>query len=187
MNTRALPKYLTQDEVTRLFKAITDKRDRALFGLIYYYGLRVSEVTLLTLQSVDLKNCRIRLRRLKGGIDGEKRLWSAAVKLLRAYLKVRIPKGVALFTGRQGPLKRRMIEHLFSHYAEAAGLSSRNVHALRHSIAVHILDSGRDLEDVQDHLGHKHITSTAIYAKISSRRREAFAQHVEYNPAVVWV
>lgn len=187
MNTRTLPKYLTQDEVTRLFKGITDKRDRALFGLIYYYGLRVSEVALLTTHSIDLKNYRIRLHRLKGGIDGEKRLWRVPAKLLRAYLKVRIPRGLALFTGRQGPLKRRMIEHLFSKYAATAGVSVRNVHALRHSIAVHVLDSGRDLEDVQDHLGHKHITSTAIYAKISSRRREAFAQHVEDNPAVVWV
>ena len=43
-----LPKYLTQDELQRFFKVITSPRDRALFALIYHYGLRVDEATSLT-------------------------------------------------------------------------------------------------------------------------------------------
>ncbi len=63
----ALPRYLTQAEVTRLFKVIASPRDWAVFALIYHYGLRVDEATMLTLEDVDLKNHRIRLRRLKNG------------------------------------------------------------------------------------------------------------------------
>jgi integrase len=55
-----LPKYLTQDELQRFFKAITSPRDRALFALIYHYGLRVDEATALTVEDIDVKNHRIR-------------------------------------------------------------------------------------------------------------------------------
>src|SRR5712691_5483740 len=70
----ALPRYLTQEEVKRLFSVITLPRDRALFALIYHYGLRVEEATLLTLQDVDLKNLHIRIHRLKHGVSSQKPL-----------------------------------------------------------------------------------------------------------------
>ena len=83
------PKYLTQDELQRFFKVITSPRDRALFALIYHYGLRVDEAAALAVEDLDLKNHRIRIRRLKNGIGGEKPLWRHTAKLLRAYLRVR--------------------------------------------------------------------------------------------------
>ncbi len=78
-----LPKYLTQDELTRFFRAIPNPRDRALFALVYHYGLRVEEARqgdggqacLITLHDLDLKNHRVRLHRLKNGLGGEKPLW----------------------------------------------------------------------------------------------------------------
>src|SRR5712664_2099394 len=97
-----LPRYLTQEEVTRLFSVITSPRDRALFALIYHYGLRVEEATLLTLESVDLKNLHIRIQRLKNGVSSQKPLWRHNAKLLRSYLRVRQDAGHWLFTGRQG-------------------------------------------------------------------------------------
>jgi site-specific recombinase XerD len=67
-----------------------------------------------------------------------------------------------------------MIYHLFRKYAEKAALSpdKRFVHILKHSIAVHLLNAGWDIIDVQDWLGHKDIKNTAIYGKISNKRRE---------------
>jgi integrase len=65
---RPLPKYLTQDELKRFFDAITSPRDRALFALIYHYGLRVDEATQLTIDDVNLKEHRIRIRCLKNGV-----------------------------------------------------------------------------------------------------------------------
>ena len=49
-DVRALPKYLTQDELQRLFAAIPCPRDRALFAVIYHYALRVDEATALTVE-----------------------------------------------------------------------------------------------------------------------------------------
>src|SRR5881397_2358326 len=131
----ALPKYLTQDELHRFFKVITSPRDRAMFALIYHYGLRVDEAATLTVEDIDLQSHRIRIRRLKNGIGGEKPLWRHTAKLLRAYLRVRRNVSPYLFTGRQGAMQKRMIQHLFSTYAHAARLTTSNIHTLRHNPA----------------------------------------------------
>jgi len=183
----ALPRYLTQDEVTRLFKVISSPRDRALFALIYHYGLRVEEATLLTLESVDLKNLHIRIQRLKNGVSSQKPLWRHNAKLLRSYLRVRQDAGHWLFTGRQGALKKRQIQQLFTDYAKKAGIKGRSIHSLRHSIAVHLLEAGQGIEYVADHLGHKNIQNTRIYAQIAiSLRQEVFAK-LERHPKIVRV
>jgi integrase len=62
-----LPSYLTQAEVRALLAAISNLRDRTLFGLAYAYGLRVGEIVLLDRDDIDLERGRIRIRRLKGG------------------------------------------------------------------------------------------------------------------------
>jgi integrase len=183
--TSRLPKYLAQEELVRFFKTILSPRDRALFAVIYHYGLRVDEVTALTLADLDLKSHRIRLRRLKNGLGGEKPLWRHTAKLLRTYLRIRRDAGPYLFTGREGPVKKRQIQNLFTRYAKAAGISGRSVHSLRHSIAVHLLDAGRGIEYVADHLGHKNIQNTRIYAQISHPLREATFRELERHPKIV--
>jgi hypothetical protein len=109
-----VPKYLTQDELTRLFAAIDSPRDKALFGLIYHYGLRVGEALMLTVDDVNFKNHRITIRRLKHGLGGEKPLWWHTAKLLRRYLRERRHLGPDLFTGRKGPLQKRQVQKLFT-------------------------------------------------------------------------
>lgn len=182
-----LPKYLTQDELQRFFKVITSPRDRALFALIYHYGLRVDEAAALTIDDLDLKNHRIRIRRLKNGIGGEKPLWRHTAKLLRSYLRVRRNVTPYLFTGRQGPMKKRRIQDLFDTYAQAAGITGRSIHALRHSIAVHLIEAGRGIEYVADHLGHKNIRNTRIYAQITNPFREQVFRELEQHPKIVRV
>jgi site-specific recombinase XerD len=67
-----------------------------------------------------------------------------------------------------------------------AGLPQRlTTHSLRHSIATHLLDAGASLEFVQDHLGHRNIRSTAIYARITDRHREALFRRLESSPWIV--
>src|SRR2546427_12932977 len=104
-----LPKYLTQDEVRRLLTSITSVRDRALFALIYHYGLRVDEAAALTVEDIDLKNHRIRIRRLKNGIGGEKPLWRNTAKLLRTYLRGRRNVPAYRFIGGKSAMNERRI------------------------------------------------------------------------------
>ena len=178
-------KYLSKEEIERFFLHIKSPRDKALFALIYLYGLRVSEVALLKLEDIDFKRKRIFIHRLKGGIGGERPLFKTVERLLRRYFRARLKTGDALFTGRQGNLKRQRIQQLFKEYAKEAGLDLRySVHSLRHSIATHLLDAGEGIEFVRDHLGHRSIQNTMIYAQITDNRREEVFRRVEGSSSI---
>jgi len=181
-------KYLSKQEIERFFLCIKDRRDKAIFGLIYLYWLRVSEAALLKLSDVDFEKKRIFIRRVKGGVSGGKPLFKSTERLLRGYLKVRLYTGDGLFTGREGNLKRQRIYQLFKKYAKQADIPLiYSVHSLRHSIATHLLEAGEGIEFVKDHLGHRNIQNTMIYAQITNNgRREAF-RRIEGNSKIAKV
>lgn len=181
-------RYFSRAQTVQFFSVIADPRDRALFATIYHYGLRVSEATLLQLEDVDPERGRIIIHRLKHGQGGERPLFSNTAQLLEAYLPVRLPTGSALFTGRQGALKRQRIQQLFRQYTRQAGLDAQfTVHSLRHSIAMHLLEAGQGIEYVQDHLGHVNIQNTLIYAKLTDRRRQEIFKQLEQSEEIVKV
>ena len=182
-----MPRYLSQSEVQRFFAVITDPRDQALFSLIYLYGLRVGEVSLVARGDVDFERARVVVKRLKGGAWSERPLFRSAAVLLQRILSVRdVAPQAPLFPGKHGPLKKRQIQSLFTRYRDRAGLDRRyTCHGLRHSIATHLLDAGVSLEFVQDHLGHQSIRSTSIYARITDQRRAAVFRELEASPWIV--
>jgi len=180
------PKYLTQEELQSFFSRIKDRRDRALFDLIYKYGLRVREAVLIEIEDLDLKRNKIFIKRVKGGISGEKPLFRDSRRLLRAWLQERTGHTRALFTGREGRLGVRRIQQLFEDYLKKARIRKKvGIHSLRHSIAIHLLDDGQSLEFVKDHLGHKYMKNTEVYARISDRRRSEVFDQLEISPAIV--
>jgi integrase len=134
---------------------------------------------MLTVDDVNFTNHRITIRRLKHGLGGEKPLWRHTAKLLRRYLRERRDMGPYLFTGRKGPLQKRQVQKLFPDYAKAVGIKERSVHVLRHSMAVPLLEAGRGIEYVADHLGHKNIQNTCIYAQITHLLREQVFRELE--------
>jgi integrase len=81
--------YLTKREVEALFEQITELRDRALFGTIYYLGLRASEASLLLRDEVNLRTKRVYVRRLKGSVGGERVMTGDCRRLLQRYLAQR--------------------------------------------------------------------------------------------------
>lgn len=182
-----LPRYLSQSEVTRLFGVIPSVRDLALFAFMYHYGLRVSEVALHVRSDLDLERRRIVVKRVKGGVWAERPLFASTEHLIRVYLAdAGLDHPGFLFPGRSGPLKKRQIQSLFDRYRTEAGIpEASGPHTLRHSIATHLLDAGASLEFVQDHLGHRRIESTSIYARITDRHREAVFRGLEASPWIV--
>ena len=179
-------KYLTQKEVKSFFSQIQDKRDKALFAMIYRYGLRVSEATLLTPDSINWDDNRIYIRRVKNGISTERRLYEDVRRAIKTYLRVRQETGTALFTGREGNLKPNTIAKLFKKYARQAKLDNKaSVHSFRHSCGVHSLEAGLDVREVQDLLGHRNIQNTMIYTQITDKKRERVDKHLEESPDIV--
>jgi site-specific recombinase XerD len=171
--------YLTKEEVERFFSSIpeTATRDRVLFDVIYRHGLRRSEAALIRRE--HLSDGRIWITRLKSGISGEYPIHPTTRRLLWKYLSELGDDGLPyLFVSRQSdiwPMSPSTIYGLFRHYAEIAGLPAdrQHPHVLRHSIAVHLMNAGWDIADVQDWLGHRDIASTMIYAAVTNKRRAA--------------
>ena len=172
-------KFLTLDETRRLFAGITDTRDKAIFLLAYRHGLRASEVGLLRVSDLDLKRLRIMLHRLKGSLSGEHPLQTDEARALKAWLKSKDTDSPILFSSRRGlPISRQMLDVLMKAYGEqvAIPMDKRHFHALKHSIATHLLDADADLRFVQDWLGHSNIQNTVTYTALVSTSREAKAR-----------
>jgi site-specific recombinase XerD len=177
--------FLTQDGVRRLFAVITGKRDRALFQLAYHHGLRASEVSLLQRADVHALQGRIYIPRVKGSIAKTYPMQPEDLRLIRAYLRTRQDDFPSLFvSSRSMPLERRSYWDLMQKYGALADIpkARRRFHALRHAIAVHLLDASADVAFVQDRLGHVNIQNTIVYMCYTTvtrdtQTRQLFASH----------
>jgi site-specific recombinase XerC len=169
-------KFLTVDQITKFFKWIESVRDTAIFRTIYHRGLRASELGKLQISDLSLSEGRIRFERLKGSYGGQFRLCSSEERALKAWIRVRGTEAGPLFPSREGKgISQQMLDVLMKRYCKAAGIPAdlAHVHTLKHSCATHLLERGESIEEVQDHLGHRNIQNTQIYAKFTSPRRQA--------------
>lgn len=167
-------KYFTEDEIERFFKVISNPRDRAMLRVAYHRGLRASEVGSLQLSDYLIRDDRLIVRRLKGSAGGEYHLCKSEVKALKDYLKVRGMEPGTLFPSRLGRgLTQQALDKLVKRYGAAAGLPREkcHMHALKHSCGTHLLNKGESIEDVQDHLGHRQVANTLVYARYTNKRR----------------
>ena len=175
------PKLPTQAEAFVL-------RDRAVLELLYGSGLRVGEVTGLTVTGVNLGRGRIRVLG-KGSKEREVPLSDFSLDALEQYLRHGRPWIVAadspaasadaLFVNRRGkPMGTRDVRAMLERYRTEV-LPDRHVspHTLRHSFATHLLEGGADIRAVQELLGHSSLATTQRYTHISrSRLFEAYRQ-----------
>ena len=182
---RPLPKYLSEDEVNRLFDAVTrlpaDKviRMKALLEILYASGLRVSELVSLPASTANVKE-NFLIVRGKGSKDRMVPLTDAAKQALRDWIPERertLPKGREsrwLFPskGKTGHLTREGFFEELKKLAIIAGISPQRVspHVIRHSFASHLIAHDADLRTVQQMLGHANIATTQIYTHILDNR-----------------
>ena len=170
---RPLPRSLREEGIEQLFDAIQSTRDRAMFRLMLRCGLRVEEVSNLTLGAIDLKRRRVMVVNGKGSKDRVVYLSDDAANALGAYLKQRshyrvkkvflVDKGV--YKGR--PISVRGIQKRMECYASKARLKVC-CHQLRHTMATQLLNADAEVETIQDLLGHNWITTTQRYCKVSN-------------------
>ena len=177
----ALPKSLTEEEVEALLErpdAATPLglRDRAMLELLYASGLRVSEITGLPLDAVDLEAGILRVRG-KGGKERLVPFGKSAARWLGRYLESSRPgldrrRSPHLFLSARGAaMTRQRFWQLIEAYGRAAGIRSRlTPHRLRHSFATHLLEHGADLRALQMMLGHADIATTQVYTQVSRSR-----------------
>lgn len=164
---------LSRDEIHRLIKACSPRaptgiRNRALVGLLYRSGLRISEALALQTKDIDPRQGTLRVLHGKGnkartvGMDPE------AFALIDVWMKTRKELGVghgALFcTLKGGPVGTAYVRHLLPRLARRAGIHKRvHAHGFRHALASELRAEGVEIGTISKALGHSSIATTARY------------------------
>jgi integrase/recombinase XerC len=188
-----MPAHLSEAEMTRLIAAASEptplgRRDRAILELFYASGLRLSELTGLDLEDVNLGEKMVRVLG-KGGKPRIVPFNGSTAVALRAYLRERdLLRGGrpddgrrdagrgrsrardALFVNyRGGRLTVRSVDRLVRRYVATFSVRTGiSPHALRHSFATHLLQRGADLRVIQEMLGHARLSTTQRYTHVNA-------------------
>lgn len=184
---RKLPNHLSMEDAVRFIETPdvnTDlgKRDRAILEFLYATGIRVGELVGINIADVDFRERMVRVtgKRKKQRIVpfGE-----PAAQAVMHYLEE--TRGVflnecpeadrdpnALFLHRRGGrLTTRSVGRMIDKYIkQCADIHDISPHSLRHTFATHLLDSGADLRDIQELLGHARLSTTQIYTQVSMEK-----------------
>ncbi len=185
---RHLPRVLTRAQIDGILSGLAARaatgdagaiRDLAVIELLYASALRVSEVTGLDVESVDLGRLTVRVVG-KGSKERVVPFGVPAKDAVVRYLEVARPRLVeqgeeatpALFVAPRGArLGTRSVYGLVSSLLETIpGSGPAGPHTLRHTAATHLLDGGADLRAVQELLGHASLGTTQIYTHVSTER-----------------
>lgn len=185
---RKLPTHLSMEDAVRFIETPdlnTDlgKRDRAILEFLYATGVRVGELVNLNLKDIDYRE---RLVRVTGKRKKQRILpfGEPALQALLHYLETTRPIFLnncppsqrdedAVFLNYQGTrITTRSVGRMIDKYIKICAEINRDIspHSLRHSFATHLLDSGADLRDIQELLGHARLSTTQIYTQVSMEK-----------------
>ncbi len=184
-----LPDVLAPDQVAAILGAPPHDdpagiRDAAIMELLYACGLRVSELTGLDLDRLDLPALGVRVIG-KGNKERRVPMGEPARDRIARYLsgpRVTWTAGrptPAVFVSQRGRrLGREAVWRIVQRWSAEAGIGERvTPHTFRHSFATHLLEGGADLRVVQALLGHASITTTQLYTHLTGERvREIYAR-----------
>jgi len=191
----SLPKnVLTPDEAQKLVEApdlstLHGYRDRTILEVLYGTGIRKQELLNLTVQDVDLEQGILYVRRGKGQKDRVVPLTQVACKFLETYIKsirldlLRGQQSKALFVSRRFgySLGTHALGIIIKNYTKQLGMKKKvTPHLWRHTCATHLLKNNANLRCVQELLGHKSLSTTEKYLRLTiADLKEA---HTKFHP-----
>lgn len=194
---KKLPHYLSLTEVERLletpdlsglttYRKASEMRNHCMLHVLYATGLRVSELTHLKLNDVNLQSGFVIVMG-KGSKERYVPIGRYAISALDDFIEndrstLSKNKTSFVFPGRSG---NSVTRQTFWHYLKRLALKKNikkkmSPHVLRHSFATHLLENGADLRSVQIMLGHADISTTQIYTHVTRERMKDL--HKKHHP-----
>ncbi len=188
------PHILYANQVEELLKANKERtdelkdRDQAIIELLYYSGVRASELVNIKLSDINTRN-RIVSILGKGNKERLVPFTDECASCIDKYVKTLRPKlakhneqiCIYLFLNARGnKLTTRGLEYILKNIEEKTGLSlGLHAHLLRHTVATHLLENGADLRVIQELLGHESINATQVYTHVTEEgmKKEYFSAH----------
>ena len=171
---KSLPKTISVEDALQLLNApdSDNSRDKLVLFLLYGTGIRVSELSNLNLNDIELDNRTMKVVGGKGNKDRLIPLPDVIIPLIQEYISHRKPKNgsTALILNRSGVrLTSRSIQRLVKKYKQKANLDNKKVtpHTLRHAFATHLLANAVDIRVIQELLGHASLSTTQLYTHVS--------------------
>jgi len=170
-----LPRYLTEEEMHRLFDAVKDSaRDSAIVHVLAFGGLRVGELCHLHTEDLEFERNVLHVRSGKGDKDREVVLEERTRAAIDRYLTERSLSGTP--NPRLFPVGPVTVERVVRRAAQAAGIPRKvTPHVLRHTLATALLSRGCDIRYIQKLLGHASVATTQIYTHVDTQAlRDAY-------------
>jgi integrase len=163
---------LTRDEIDKLLAALRATRNGHrdyMIGLVcFLHGLRVSELIDLRWDDIDWRAGTIRIRRLKGSLDGVHVLERDEAAGLKRLQREQEPKRPHVFTSERGQAFTRFaVNKMIERAGQRAGLRPAHPHCLRHTTGSVLANGGMSAWHLQKHLGHANMSNTIGYVRMS--------------------
>ena len=170
-------RYLTPAEVELLIATARKRgrygqRDALAILMCYRHGLRVSELVALRWSQITWEGTpRLTVQRRKGSISGVAHALDKAESRMLKQLQSEQPAGTThIFQGERGTVDVHWFRRMLRRVGLECGLPLVHPHGLRHSCGFALADRGRDLREIQPHLGHKSISNTTQYVELRPGR-----------------
>lgn len=162
---QTLPKPIDENLISEVLNHAS-KKEHLIIALLYGLGLRISELSTLTLNDISQEWVEVRG---KGDKARQLPLLQSLFNELEDYIKQEKPK-VFLLEKEGEKMTVNQIRYLFNKLFKKYGIKA-TPHQLRHSYATHMLHNGARISDVSELLGHSSMVSTQIYTKLSSNKK----------------
>lgn len=177
---QSLPKFLSQKQMTQMLQRESDDviavRDIAILELLYATAIRVSELCGLDIADINFEEMSIKVIG-KGNKERIVPFGAPCRGAIEKWISLRssiksVEKQPALFLGARGKrIDPRVVREVVYKTIEALGeIEKLGPHAIRHSAATHMMESGADLRTLQEILGHSNLSTTQIYTHVSVKR-----------------
>lgn len=176
---KSIPVFMDNEEYKQFLDVADNLRDKLLLRILLATGMRVSEVESLNIGHIDQNKCTVKVVKGKGKKQRIIDIDPTTITIMQQY--IRNERGQpddqkdsdALFLNcQQTRLSKRSIQRIVKKYRERAGIEKKiTPHKCRHTTGRLLLEGGMDIRVIQEEFGHKSLSTTEIYTKVTNEHR----------------